>query len=387
MRIILFTGKGGVGKTTIAASTAVRCAELKYRTLVVSTDIAHSLGDSLDREIGKDVTEIQENLFAQEIDVNNEIIKNWGPIYRFFREFLGYHGFDHIIADELAIFPGMEEVFSLLELKTHVVEKRYDVIVVDCAPTGDTARLLALPDMAKWYMEKIFHIERSVMKAVRPVARHFVDMPLPTDDVFVSVEGLYKNLILMKELLTDAKMTTIRMVFNPEKMVIKEAQRAYTYLSLFGFTVDAFIGNRLLPEDLESPYHQKWKEIQKVYMKEAIASFQPVPVFRAHLKNQEVYGIPLLSEMAREIYGQEDPSRIFFSAKPMEIVRKGDGYELRIKLPFATKDDLDIWVRGEELTVIYRNYKRNILLPKTLATLELKEASFKGPILVMQFRR
>jgi arsenite-transporting ATPase len=387
VRIVLFTGKGGVGKTTIAAATAVRCSELGYNTLVISTDMAHSLGDSLDREIGEDVVEVQKNLSGQEIDVNNEIRKNWEPIYRFFREFLGYHGFDHIIADEMAIFPGMEEVFSLLELRTHFVEKRYDVIVVDCAPTGDTARLLALPDMVKWYMEKIFHIERTVMKAVRPMAKRFVDMPLPTDEVFDSVEGLYKNLILMKELLSDPKTTSIRMVFNPEKMVIKEAQRAYTYLCLFGFTVDAFIGNRLLPEGIESPFHRKWKDLQSAYMEEAVASFQPVPIYKAYLKEQEIYGIQLLSEMAKEIYDGEDPSQIFFKEKPMEIVRKAEGYELRLKLPFATKETLEVWVRGDELTVTYRNYKRNILLPKSLASLDLKEAKFKGPLLVLQFRR
>jgi arsenite-transporting ATPase len=387
MRIILFTGKGGVGKTTIAAATAVGCSELGYNTLVISTDMAHSLGDSLDLELGEDVVEIQKNLSGQEIDVNNEIRKNWDPIYRFFREFLGHHGFDNIIADEMAIFPGMEEVFSLLELRTHFAEKRYDVIVVDCAPTGETARLLALPDMAKWYMEKVFHIERTVMKAVRPMAKRFVDMPLPSDDVFDSIEGLYKNLILMKDLLSDPKTTSIRMVFNPEKMVIKEAQRAYTYLCLFGFSVDAFIGNRLLPEEIESPFHRKWKDLQSAYMKEAIASFQPVPVYKACLKEQEVFGIQLLSEMAKEIYDGKDPSRIFFKEKPMEIVRKEGGYELQLKLPYATKENLDVWVRGDELTVTYKNYKRNILLPKSLASLDLKEAKFKGANLILQFRR
>jgi len=177
------------------------------------------------------------------------------------------------------------------------------------------------------------------------------------------------------------------MVFNPEKMVIKEAQRAYTYLCLFGFSVDAFIGNRLLPEGIESPFHRKWIEIQNTYMQEAIASFQPVPVYKACLKEQEVYGIPLLSEMAKEIYDGKDPSRIFFKEKPMEIARKAEGYEVRLKLPFAAKENLDVWVRGDELTITYKNYKRNILLPKSLANLDLKDAKFKGPILLLQFRR
>jgi len=223
MRIILFTGKGGVGKTTIAAATALRCADLGKDTLVISTDAAHSLSDSFNIKIGPEVVPLGKHLWAQEIDVNEEIKKNWGPIQSFINQFLRYRGFDSVIADELAVFPGMEEVFSLLQLKNYYVENKFDTIIIDCAPTGDTLRLLAAPDIAKWYMEKIFNIERTIFRAVRPVAQHFVEMPLPTDSVFDSMEGLYKNMIGMKEVLTDQETTSIRIVLNPV---------SYTHLTL-----------------------------------------------------------------------------------------------------------------------------------------------------------
>ena len=263
VRIILFTGKGGVGKTTIAAATAYRCAELGYKTLIYSTDAAHSLSDSFNKEIGRKRIAITHNLYAQEIDVNEELKKNWGPIKDFIKQFLKHRGLDNVIADELAVFPGMEEIFSMLELKERYVEGLFEVIIIDCAPTGETLRLLAGPDIAKWYMEKIFNIERTVFKAVRPMARHFVDLPLPGDDVFESMESLYKNLVGIKEVLTDREVSSIRIVLNPEKMVIKESQRAYTFLNLFGYMVDAVIANRVLPAEVKDPYYGEWKKIQK----------------------------------------------------------------------------------------------------------------------------
>lgn len=385
MRIILFTGKGGVGKTSVAAATAVRCAKIGYKTVVISTDSAHSLADSFDMEVGNEPTFVSQNLYAEEIDVNYEIKKNWGAIQGFLQQFLRYQGFKNVIAEELAVFPGMEEVFSLLELKSLYVTGLYDVIIIDCAPTGDTLRLLSVPDIARWYMEKLFNIERNVMKAIRPLAKQFVEMPLPTDAVYESAEGLYKNIRGMKEVLADKDTSSIRMVINPEKMVINESQRAHTFLNLFGFSTDGIIVNRILPEEIEDPYYVKWKEIQKAHLKKIEESFYSLPIFTSRLWGQEVVGLKSLSMMAKDIYGEKDPTQIFFKEKPMEITEENGNYYLLIKLPFANQKLLDIWTRGEELTVKFKNFKRNILLPRALASLKVKEAQFKDGMLKIKF--
>ncbi|MDY6863421.1 MAG: TRC40/GET3/ArsA family transport-energizing ATPase [Thermodesulfobacteriota bacterium] len=385
MRYILFTGKGGVGKTSVAAATGFRCAELGFKTLVMSTDAAHSLADSFNRKVGYKQTYLCKNLYGQEIDVNEEIKKNWGPIQGFLQQFLKYKGFDNVIAEELAIFPGMEEVFSLLQLKDYYVEGRYDVVIVDCAPTGDNLRLLAAPDIARWYMEKIFNIERTVFKAVRPVAKHFVEMPLPSDDVFQSMEGLYKNLIGMKEVLIDKKISTIRVVLNPEKMVIKESQRAYTFLNLFGYSIDGVVVNRILPEEIKDPYYKKWMEIQKEHLKEIKESFQPLPIFTSKLFNQEVIGMKLLAKMATDIYDEKDPTMIYYDENPIEIEKTEDGYYLFLNLPFVTKEYLKMWVKEGELVIKFKNYKRNVLLPRALAHLKLKGANLEGKLLRIKF--
>ena len=385
MRIILFTGKGGVGKTSIAAATAHRCAELGYKTMIYSTDAAHSLSDSFNKEIGKKKVSISRNLYAQEIDVNEELKKNWGPIKDFIQQFLKHRGFENVIADELAVFPGMEEVFSMLELKERYVENFFDVIIIDCAPTGETLRLLAGPDIAKWYMEKIFTIERTVFKAVRPLAQHFVDMPLPGEDVFDSMESLYKNLVGIKDVLTDREVSSIRIVLNPEKMVIRESQRAYTFLNLFGYMVDAVIVNRLLPQEVKDPYYGEWKKIQKTYMKEIRSSFHPLPILSSRLWNKEIIGLALLSKMAEEIYGDDDPSQIYYKERPIEVNSSNGNYYLLLKLPFADKKELHVWHKGDELIIQYKNFKRNIALPRALASLELKEVEFKDKILKVRF--
>ena len=385
MRIILFTGKGGVGKTSIAAATAHRCAELGYKTMIYSTDAAHSLSDSFNKEIGKKKVSVSSNLYAQEIDVNEELKKNWGPIKDFIQKFLKHRGFENVIADELAVFPGMEEVFSMLELKERYVEGFFDVIIIDCAPTGETLRLLAGPDIAKWYMEKIFTIERTVFKAVRPVAQHFVDMPLPGEDVFDSMESLYKNLVGIKDVLTDREVSSIRIVLNPEKMVIRESQRAYTFLNLFGYMVDAVIVNRLLPREVKDPYYGEWKKIQKTYMKEIGSSFHPLPILSSKLWNKEIIGLALLSKMAEEIYGDDDPSQIYYKERPIEVNSSNGSYYLFLKLPFADKKELDVWHKGDELIIQYKNFKRNIALPRALASLELKGVEFKDKTLKVRF--
>jgi arsenite-transporting ATPase len=244
MRIILYTGKGGVGKTTISAATAVRCAELGHKTIVMSTDPAHSLADSLDCKIGVKPKKMSENLVAEEINVHEELKKNWGRIQTYIKKFLKSRGFEDLMAEEFAVFPGMEELFSLLKLREYAENESYEVAIIDCAPTASTVRMLSVPDVIRWYMDRFFDIERRIVKTVRPIAERITKVPFPTDDVYDSVEELFHKVEGMKDILTDSKKASIRLVFNPEKMVIKESQRAYSYLNLFGFTVDAVIANR-----------------------------------------------------------------------------------------------------------------------------------------------
>jgi len=384
-RVILFTGKGGVGKTTVSAATAALCAELGYRTLVLSTDTAHSLQDSFDCHVGYEPTCIMENLHGQEIDVTQQIVKSWGPIHKFFRKFLQNRGFDNVVAEELAIFPGMEEIFNLLEVLAHYESRMYDVIIIDCAPTSDTARLLTIPDIFKWYMEKIFHFERQVMKAVRPVAKRLVEIQLPEDDVFQNVEVLYSKVIGMKDLLLNGDVTSMRVVFNPEKMVIKESQRTYAFLNLFKFPIDAVIANRILIDEITDPYYGKWKEIQSENMGLAEESFSPLPILKCKLWDREVVGIPILARVGREIYGNDDPTRIFYRGKAIEIIEEPGKYELLFHLPNTQKEDMEVFVHGDELVVKFRNFRRNVVLPRKLTSGKLVEASFNDETLRVRF--
>ena len=383
--MILFTGKGGVGKTSTAAATAVRIAQMGIGTLILSTDAAHSLSDSFNVDIGYDPTFICENLWAQEIDVNEQISKNWGPIHNFMNKFLESRGFDAVIADELAILPGMEEIFSLLEVRQHVQDPRFKAVIIDCAPTADTARLLAIPEIAQWYMEKIFKIERLLIKTVRPVAKHLMDFPLPTDDVFEAVEKLYHRLMAVKELLIDRRRTSIRMVLNPEKMVIKEAQRAYTFLSLFDFGIDAVVVNRLLPPEIEDPYYGKWREIQAEHMNNIRQSFEPMPILTAKLWDQEIVGLELLGKLAEEIYQGVNPVDILHRERNVKITPVDGHYLMEIPVPFAERQELETWITGDELVIKYKNFKRNLILPRTLANHYLVKAELKNQILNLTF--
>jgi arsenite-transporting ATPase len=385
MRIILYTGKGGVGKTTISAATAVRCAEIGYKTIVMSTDAAHSLADSLDVKIGHKPKKVAENLVAEEINVNEELKKNWGRIQKYVTKFLRSRGFEDLMAEEFAVFPGMEELFSLLKLKEYAEKEQYEVAIIDCAPTASTVRMLSVPDVIRWYMDRFFDIERRIVKTVRPIAERITKVPFPTDEVYDSVEDLFHRVEGMKEVLTDPKKASIRLVFNPEKMVIKESQRAYSYLSLFGFTVDAVIANRIYPDEIDDPYFERWRKIQPKYLAEARTIFDPLPMFTSKLFDREMVGIKLLHEMAENIFGTVDPATVFYKEPPIKT-RQADGrYTMSIHLPGTEKRDLNIWVAGEELIIEVGNYRRNILLPRSLANSEVVEAKFEGDSLNIVF--
>ena len=366
MRVILYTGKGGVGKTTVAAATALRCAQLGYRTLVVSTDAAHSLGDSLDVELTDVPTEVAQNLWAQEINALHELESHWEKIHTYLSGLFASQGVDDIVAEELATPPGMEEVASLMWIRRHQAHGDFDVLVVDCAPTGETLQLLAFPDVARWYLNRIFPIERRVMKVARPVMQPFLSIPLPSDDIFGSVKELLLDLESMKRILGDPRTCTVRIVLNLEKMVVKEAQRAFTYLSLYDYLTDCVIVNRELPPEVTDHYFDSWRDAQRRYSLQVDSAFAPIPILRTRLFDHEVVGLDSLSEMAESIYTDRDPAEIFYHSVPQRLRKVGGGYELSLHLPFVDKNDIALSHRDGELFVSVGPYKREISLPRVL---------------------
>jgi len=374
MRLLLYTGKGGVGKTTVSAATAVACARRGLRTLVMSTDIAHSLADCFDCPIGPGLTPIEANLWAEEVSVNHEVDRHWGTIHRFLTEFLSRQGFERLLADELAIFPGMEELFCLLKIKDYHDQQRADVVIVDCAPTGSTLRMLSFPDMIRWYMKRLFHVERKVVQVVRPLVERLSDLILPDERVYASFEALFNRAGAMKEILVDPDTTSCRLVTNAEKMVIAESQRAYTHLALFGYRVDGVFLNKLLPEDLDAPYFAEWKRVQKAHVAMTRERFEPLPVFPIQLMDREVVGTDLLARLADDVFGDRDPASFFHREQTTEFQSVDGGYELILHLPLATRGEVGLWVSGDELTVEVGHVRRNVVLPRAMAALPLRRA-------------
>ncbi|HEY6292867.1 MAG TPA: TRC40/GET3/ArsA family transport-energizing ATPase [Terriglobia bacterium] len=376
MRIILYSGKGGVGKTSISAATGLELARRGYRTLVMSVDPAHSLSDCFDLEKslmdheGGRALSVTKNLWIQEVDVQEEIGRHWDAVYGYVAGLLNVSGLEQTLAEELAIFPGMEEVSSLLYVNQYVREKTFDVILLDCAPTGESLRFVSIPTTLEWYMSKIFKVERGVAKIVRPMLNSFSSVPLPQESYFDNLQELHHKLEGIDKLLADPKVTTVRLVTNPEKMVLKETQRAFTFFCLYGLTVDAVIVNRILPAGLQDSFFSAWRETQERWTQAIEEFFAPVKVWRVPLFQDEVLGTERLRALARTLFADRDPSERFYHEAPYRF-RKSDGnYQLRLRLPFVSGKDVSLHKYLDELIIRIGPVKRHVALPQRMAQLE-----------------
>ena len=385
MRVILFTGKGGVGKTSVAAATAMRCARLGYRTVVMSTDPAHSLGDSFDIQLGQTLTKIGDNLWAHEVSALHEMERHWKKLHQYAVNVFASQGLDDVVAEEVANPPGMDEVASLLWIKHYAERDDHDVIIVDCAPTGETLQLLMFPDAARWWLDKVFPWERRAMRLARPLLQPMMDVPLPTDEVFASIKDLLLDIEGMKRVLTDSSVTSMRIVLNLEKMVVKEAKRAFTYLSLFGYVTDAVVVNRLLPEGLQDDLFRKWQQIHQRYAGEVESSFSPLPILNVPLFDEEVVGEKMLLRMADAVYGQRDPAEHFYEGSSQRVEKVGAEYVLSLKVPFVDRSEIELSRHDGELFVTIGNYRREIALPRVLAQRETKGAAMEDGELKVRF--
>lgn len=393
MRILLFSGKGGVGKTSLAAATGVRLAELGYRTLVMSVDPAHSLADSFDLGAGlfdantSEPLRVAERLWIHEVSAQKEIKRNWKQIWGYISSLLRTSGLSEVEAEEIAIFPGMEELSALLYVNQWHREKRCDVIVLDCAPTAESLRFISMPTTMKWYMTHIFPVQRGLLKAVRPVANRLVSFELPPDSYFANVKELFTKLEGIDELMENPKVTSVRLVTNAEKMVVRETQRAYVYFSLHGLTVDQVIVNRVLPEDVKDVFFREWRGTQERFVKEIESYFDPVPVRQVPLFPNEVLGYERIRTLARTLFAKsEDPAAVTRTERPFSFRKNNGRYEVRVNAPFTAKGEVSLFKKGEDLVIEVGSVRRHIGLPTSMSGLSPSRARLDGGTLVVELQ-
>lgn len=386
MRIIVYTGKGGVGKTTVAAATGVALAAQGRRTLIISTDAAHSLADSVDQPLGPDPTPIAANLWGQEVDSLREAERSWGAVQQWLSGVLAWAQIKDVGPEETLVFPGFEELFSLLQVLQHARSGRYDALIVDCAPTGETLRLLSYPGVIRWWLEKIFPYQRGLVKVARPVARVVGGgLELPSNEVMNSIEGLFRQVEEMQGLLLDPAVTSLRLVVNPEKMVLAETRHSFTYLNLYGFNTDAVVVNRMLPPAAAAGYFAGWAGIQSRYEEEIQAAFSPLPIFHVPLMETEVVGLSGLEQVAQAAFAGTDPGAILYTGRVEQLVKEPEGYVLELAVPFVSREEVQLNQRGDELTIQVGRFKRKALLPRTLAGRPVLGARLAGQRLRIRF--
>jgi len=393
MRILLFSGKGGVGKTSVAAATGLHLSRLGYRTLVMSVDPAHSLADAFDLEVTlfqertSDPYIIDDKLAIHEVNIQKEIKRHWREISTYVISVLRTTGISDVEAEELAILPGMEELSAMMYVNQFRREQRYDVIVLDCAPTAESMRFVSMPTTLEWYMKHVFPFQRGILKAVRPVANRISPVELPTDSYFANIQDLFGRLDGIADLLEDPKVTSVRLVTNPEKMVLRETQRAFVYFSLHGLTVDGIIVNRVLPQAITDAWFEEWRASQAKIMEEIVEYFAPVVVKRVPLFTHEVLGRERLDELAGVLYtAKEDPSAVVRTEAPYTFEKRNSHYEVRLRLPFAAKGDVGLFKKGDELVVEIGTLRRHIGLPTSMAALTPSRARLENKILTVEMK-
>jgi arsenite-transporting ATPase len=383
-RILLYTGKGGVGKTSIAAASALRCADRGQRTLVLSTDIAHSLADAFDIPLGPEPTPITTNLWGQEPDVYFNIARYWGTIQDYVTQLFSWHGLDEVMAEEMTVLPGMDELGNLLWIADHVDSGKYDCIVVDAAPTGETLRLLSLPEASRWWVEKIAPIGRRMTKLGGPVIQRMIGLPMPKQDVFDAAEKLLRRLDELHRLLIDPDTTSVRMVLALDKLSVAEARRTFTYFHLFGYPSDLVIANRVLPPNAGG-YFEELRQAQQRYLPLVEQEFGPVPVRTVAQMDHEMVGEARLRELGEALFADGDPTQVLYVGKPYQIVKEGHGYTVLVELPFASKDAIRLTRQGDELVLQVDSWRRTLLLPRALMTAKTVGARMDGNTLRIEF--
>ncbi|PSO59456.1 MAG: arsenic-transporting ATPase [Cyanobacteria bacterium QH_8_48_120] len=389
MRVILMTGKGGVGKTSMAAATGLRCAELGYKTLVLSTDPAHSLADSFDQEMGHEPQQVRSHLWGAELDALKELEGNWGAVKRYISEVLQARGLEGVQAEELAILPGMDEIFGLVRMKRHYDEGNFDVLIIDSAPTGTALRLLSIPEVGGWYMRRFYKPLQGISTALRPVVepifKPIAGFSLPNQEVMDAPYDFYQEIEGLEQILTDNNQTSVRLVTNPEKMVIKESSRAHAYLSLYNVATDLVVANRIIPEEVSDPFFQRWKENQRVYRQEIQENFHPLPIKEVPLYSEEMCGLEALERLKETLYAEEDPTRVYYNEETIKVIQNNDEYSLELYLPGIEKDKIQLNQTGDELNIRIGNHRRNLVLPQALAALQSSGAKMEGDYLKIRF--
>ena len=390
MRVILMTGKGGVGKTSVAAATGLRCAELGYKTLVLSTDPAHSLADSFDLELGHEPVKVRPNLWGAELDALMELEGNWGAVKRYITQVLQARGLEGVQAEELAILPGMDEIFGLVRMKRHYDEGNFEILIIDSAPTGTALRLLSIPEVGGWYMRRFYKPLQGMSVALRPLVeplfKPIAGFSLPDKEVMDAPYEFYEQIEQLEKVLTDNTKTSVRLVTNPEKMVIKESLRAHAYLSLYNVATDLVVANRIIPEEVTDPFFQRWKENQQIYKKEIHDNFHPLPVKEVPLYSEEMCGLPALERLKDTLYSSnEDPTQVYYKENTIKVVQDGGNYSLELYLPGIKKEQIQLNKTGDELNIRIGNHRRNLVLPQALAALNPSGAKMDEDYLKIRF--
>ncbi|GHJ58134.1 arsenic-transporting ATPase [Nocardioides sp. OK12] len=373
MRILLFTGKGGVGKSTVAAGTAALAAAAGHRTLVLSTDAAHSLADAFGVTAGPEPTPVAPDLFVQQVDAQRKLQQSWTEVQHYLLSVLDVAGVDPVAAEELTVLPGAEEVLALLELRQQALSGRWDVVVVDCAPTAETLRLLALPEALGWYMQRVFPAERRIIKALKPVLTRSVGVPMPGDNVFDAIERLHAELDEVRTLLSGPE-ASVRVVLTPEKVVLAEARRSWTHLSLFGYRVDGVVANRVFPAAEGDDWRAGWVAAQAGVLEEVDQSFAGLPVWRSEYRPEEPVGVEALRRLAEQVYAGTDPLAVPTGQGPFNVERTAGGAVLRLALPLVSRAEVDLARNGDELVLTVGSYRRLLTLPAGLARLRVAGA-------------